>query len=109
MGTDPRAVWALWLPLLVVAGWVAATAPFSVTATAWGLAVLSAGAAAVRWTLPERSVFAIRRRAVDVQEVRVSRLDAAYVELRCGRMQAVQQGRHPETREGGRPLKNQWL
>ncbi|MBN2176953.1 MAG: hypothetical protein JW722_04770 [Demequinaceae bacterium] len=81
MGTDPRTVWALWLPLVVVAVWVGASAPFSVTATAWGLAALSAGSAVGRWTLADRSVFAIRQRAVDVSILAFFALAFAFIAL----------------------------
>jgi hypothetical protein len=66
MGTNLRSGWNLWIPLAVVALWAAVTAPFSVTATVWGLAILCAGAAIARWTLTRRSPFAIRRSSVDV-------------------------------------------
>ncbi|MCJ7827488.1 MAG: hypothetical protein MUP36_04550 [Demequinaceae bacterium] len=81
MGTDPRSAWALWLPLAVVVAWVGASAPFSVTVTAWGLAVLSAGASVGRWTLSERSVFAVRQRAVDVSILAVFALAFVFLAL----------------------------
>jgi hypothetical protein len=55
----------VWIPLGVVVAWLAIIAPLSVRASVWGLAVLGATAAAIRWRLPEDSPFAIRRRAVD--------------------------------------------
>ena len=57
---------ALGLPLAVVVAWVAMSAPFSVTASVWGLAALSACAAVARWFIPEHSTFAVRRRVVDI-------------------------------------------
>jgi hypothetical protein len=81
VGTDSRTLWELWLPLAVVTAWVAASAPFSVTATAWGIAILSTGAAAGRWFLPERSMFAVRHRAVDVSILAFFGLIFAYLAL----------------------------
>lgn len=56
----------LWLPSLVLVVWIAASAPVSVAATAWGLAVFCLGLAAIRWVLSKRSALVVRHRAVDV-------------------------------------------
>ncbi len=66
MGTSQGSGRYLWLPLAVVVVWTAATAPVSVTMTTWGLSGLCASAAIARSTLTRRSIFAYRRRSVDV-------------------------------------------
>lgn len=81
MGTDLRSGWILWVPLGVVAVWVAATAPSSVTVTVWGLAGLCVGAAIARWTLTRRSPFAIRRRSVDISILAAFALAFAFLAL----------------------------
>ena len=81
MGTSQRSGRYLWLPLVVVVVWTAASAPISVTMTTWGLSGLCAGAAIIRSTLTRRSAFAFRRRSVDVSILAVFSVVFAYLAL----------------------------
>lgn len=55
-----------WLPLGLVLGWIAATAPWSPRVTAVGLAVIVAGAAVARGFFPPFAPLVVRARVVDV-------------------------------------------
>jgi hypothetical protein len=66
METERRPLWELWAPPLVLGAWIAVSVPFSVRATAWGLAVFCVVLAVARWIFGERSALVVRRRAVDV-------------------------------------------
>jgi hypothetical protein len=78
-GQDLRRAVGLWTPPLALVAWVAASVPFSVKLTAWGLAALCLVMAVTRWVYRKRSALAVRRRAVDVSVLGVFALAFAFL------------------------------